>query len=131
VKKLYKRNLWLDTTTDYKSGHYVGKDVVKVLSFLFAMLLAICKVLAMWISNKDLGVTDLIALFLGTGVGLATTKMFDNFYRRRTSDNQGNPLTVPIEQTDEDTQAPYPLANPNENCPKPPVTTPGYPACSP
>jgi hypothetical protein len=89
-----KASLWSDLTKDYKTGHYVFKDVARLLTLIAGVSIVVWAAWADWKAGRPISLEGAgILLTYALGVGLQKT--FENQENRKTADANGNPLAVP------------------------------------
>ena len=77
--------IFRDITTNPQTGHYVGLDVFKALSFMLGCVLLVDAQL-----HNHSAEPALISLFLA--YGLQNSKLVSKYFDRKTADGAGNPL---------------------------------------
>lgn len=94
------RLLWIapkvlrDTTTDVKTGHYVFKDVAKLLSLLAGVAIIIGAAVADHLAGREVGTVGATVL-LTYALGTAGLKVYESQANRRTASEEGSPLAQP------------------------------------
>lgn len=87
-------SLWSDLTKDYKTGHYVFKDVARVLTLVTGVSIVVWAAWADWKAGRAISLEGAgILLTYALGVGLQKT--YENQANRQTADTNGNPLAQP------------------------------------
>ena len=83
--------IWTDITKH--NGVYVAKDVFKALAFFTGLGICIGSAIS---SGYGLQIsTEPAVLLLLLSFGLQTGKAVENYFQRRTADDNGSPLAVP------------------------------------
>lgn len=86
--------IWSDLTKNDKTGHYVGKDVFKTVSYVLGIVYLFVLVPGILLTNGTLLPLEVAILLLGNGISLDVIKEVKGYNLRRTADSSGNALAT-------------------------------------
>lgn len=89
-----RASMWADLTKDHKTGHYVYKDLSKVVAFVLGCGLVLFAAYADYRAGRPVGEWGTVIL-LSYALGIGALKYKELQENRRTADENGNPLAVP------------------------------------
>ena len=84
--------IWSDLTQNNTTGHYVGKDVFKTVSYLLGIVYLFVLVPGILLTCGTLLPLEVAVLLLGNGISLDVIKEVKGYNLRRTADSAGNAL---------------------------------------
>jgi hypothetical protein len=94
AKPVQAGSMWADLTKDPKTGHYVFKDVARVLTLLVGVSIVACAAWADYQAKRPISLEG-AGILLTYALGVGIQKTYENQQNRRTADDNGNPLAVP------------------------------------
>jgi len=90
-----RNHLWQDLTQNPITGHYVGKDFFKTVSYALGVVYLFLLVPALLLATKVLLPLEVGIVLLGNGLSLDIIKEVKGYNLRRTADGAGNALATP------------------------------------
>lgn len=84
--------IWNDLTQNHATGHYVGKDVFKTISYVLGTIYLFVLVPTILLFRGVLLPIEVAIILFGQGVTLDVIKEVKGYNLRRTADGDGNAL---------------------------------------